>query len=396
MAKQIVNIPNIGDFKEVPVLELFVSVGEEVTEESSILSLESAKAVTDIPTGISGTVVALLVGEGDLVSEGMPFVEIETIEALIKDEPATPVKEQKTENLNEEDESPRGKSGLYHATPSLRQYARDKKIPLDRVTGTGPHGRILKEDIDSLVSPKREETSKVSQSMRSEDERVPLSRIQRLSGPHILDSWQKIPHVTQFDEADITDLEDFRRTLKDEYTGAAKIRILPFIIQALISSLRRHPAFNAEFDEIAGELILRRQYHIGIAVDTPDGLVVPVIHDADTKSTSELALELFELSSRAREGRLNATDISGGTFTISSLGGISGTGFTPIINAPQTAILGVSRTKKTPLWDGQTFKPRDVLPFSVAYDHRVIDGAAGARFTRDLSKTLSDIRRILL
>ncbi len=381
MATQILTIPDIGDYTDVPVLDVYIKAGQRIELETPLLSLESAKAVTDIPSTSAGTVTKLLVSEGDLVSAGTPIAEIETAEAEV-----VPKKQEAETAASAVAPSPL--LTAYHATPSVRQYAREQGIDLSQVVPTGPHGRIRREDLEP-VQTKREEPA-------SESERIPLSRIQRLSGPHLTDSWQRIPHVTQFDEADVTDLESFRKELRSEYTGPGKLSLLPFIIRAVTAALQQHPLFNAELDEESNEILLKRQFHIGIAVDTPEGLVVPVIHDAEKKSLFTLAEELFELSERARAGKLRPADITGGTFSISSLGGISGTGFTPIINAPQTAILGIARMKKSPIWDGETFKPGDTLPFSVSYDHRVIDGAEGARFTRDLSRYLHDIRRVLL
>lgn len=279
------------------------------------------------------------------------------------------------------------------------------------VEGTGPHGRILKEDVQKLVKQalvgSTKTTAPVAEialedfSVYGEIERKPLTRIQKVSGPHLQKSWQVIPHVTQFDQADVTELEAFRVRLKDEMTKGkqelkAKISLLPFIIKAVTAALKKYPDLNSSYDGKAGELILKRYYHIGIAVETSQGLMVPVIRNADIKSIQELAAELEDLSARAREGKLKVNDITGGSFSISSLGGIGGTAFTPIINPPETAILGVSRMIKQPMWNGEAFVPRDMLPLSLSYDHRAIDGALGVRFTTYLVSLLSDIRRVLL
>ena len=275
--------------------------------------------------------------------------------------------------------------------------------------GSGPNGRILHEDVQALVKKALSGIGTASASfgkIELEDfskygktERRKLTRIQKISGPHLQKSWQIIPHVTQYDEADVTDLEELRRTLKEEMKKSndpVSISILAFIIKAVVAALKKFPQMNASFDEDGGELILKHYYHIGIAVDTPEGLIVPVLRDADTKSVTDIARELASLSQKARERKLRPEDLSGGSFSISSLGGIGGTAFTPLINPPQVAILGVSRLSKKPVWNGKEFVARDILPFSVAYDHRVIDGADGVRFTTYLASLLGDLRRVLL
>ncbi|MDT4761623.1 2-oxo acid dehydrogenase subunit E2 [Sphaerochaeta sp. PS] len=436
MAVKQILIPNIGDFADVAIVEVYIKVGDTIAMEDSVLSLESEKAVIDIPSPYAGTVSKILVKEGDLVSKDTPVAEIEVsgeqadegkkpeppkkeeekpLEAkkpaetkaeVPKAEKQEPVKEEsKTDLVNEQEPG-----ALYHATPSLRKYARELGVELSQVTGTGPHGRILHEDVQALVKKALQGgfSKTTGAKIELEDfskygsvERKALSRIQKISGPHLQKSWQIIPHVTQYDKADVTDLESLRKTLKEEMKKqkdgeGPTISILPFIIKAVTAALMKFPEINASFDEDAGELILKHYYHIGVAVDTPEGLVVPVIKDADKKTITQLAAELAQISQRARERKLKGEDLSGGSFSISSLGGIGGTAFSPIINPPQVAILGVSRLSKEPVWNGEAFVPRDILPFSLAYDHRVIDGATGVRFTTYLASLLGDIRRVLL
>ncbi|MDA3835120.1 MAG: 2-oxo acid dehydrogenase subunit E2 [Spirochaetales bacterium] len=446
MAVQKITVPNIGDFTDVAIVDVYISPGDTIGVEYPLIALESAKAVTDIPSPFAGTIKEVRVSEGDLVSEGSPIADIE-VEPAQGEEPKKEQEPEKvkkkqpetgeTKNTSEKPKSdmPKGvqqktraqhepfsqlineqePGAVYHASPSVRQYARELGIPLSSVEGSGPYGRILKEDIQKLVKELFNSAGKKSASglaappdIELEDfsvygsiERKPLSRMQKISGPHLQRSWQTIPHVTQFDEADVTELEAFRRQLSDEIkakkdANTAKISILPFIIKAVSTALKEFPAFNASYDAKARELIYKYYYHIGIAVDTKDGLIVPVIRDADTKSIHQLAEELAQLSDRARKGKLKSSDISGGSFSISSLGGIGGTAFTPIINPPDIAILGVSRISKTPVWNGETFIPRDMLPLSLSYDHRAVDGAEGARFITYLSLLLGDIRRILV
>ncbi len=436
--KQIV-IPDIGDFEDVAIIDVYVKVGDTVAVEDSVVALESEKAVIDIPSPFAGTITKILIKEGDLVSKDSPVMEIEvasegetekeeaasTEEAPKKEEKEVPkekVEEKKPEKAPEaEQPKPESKTepktdlvneqkpgSVYHATPSLRKYARQLGVELAKVVATGPNGRILHEDVQALV--KKALTSgggsasfgKIELedfSKYGEIERQKISRIQKISGPHLQKSWQIIPHVTQYDEADVTELEALRKSLKAEFKKGddpVSISILSFIIKAVVAALMKFPEMNASFDEDSGELILKRYYHIGIAVDTPEGLIVPVLKDADKKSITDIARELMSISERARDRKLRPDDLAGGSFSISSLGGIGGTAFTPIINPPQVAILGVARMAKKPVWNGEAFVPRDILPFSVAYDHRVVDGAAGVRFTTYLASLLSDMRRVLL
>ncbi|PKL27959.1 MAG: branched-chain alpha-keto acid dehydrogenase subunit E2 [Spirochaetae bacterium HGW-Spirochaetae-2] len=452
MAIKQITVPDIGDFADVAIIEVYISQGDTIGVDDPLVSLESAKAVTDIPSPYGGTIKTVHVKEGDLVSKGTLLADIEVAgeEAAQEDKvpagkapdkvPAeqapekTPQAKKEEARPEEQEEKPKEaketkpeaepaaskdlvnaqKPGaVYHATPSVRQYARELGVSLETVEGSGPKGRILREDIQKLVKQALSgagggvamapgaQFELEDFSIYGEIERKPLSRIQKISGPHLQRSWQTIPHVTQFDEADVTELEAFRQKLKEEMSHLkdeqqVKISILPFIVKAVVAALQKFPEFNSSYDGKAGELILKHYYHIGIAVDTPEGLMVPVLRNADTKSIREIAVELEDLGKRARERKLKAEDISGGSFSISSLGGIGGTAFTPIINPPETAILGVSRMTKRPWWNGETFEPRDILPLSLSYDHRAIDGASGARFTTYLVSLLNDIRRILV
>ena len=431
MAVTQIHIPDLGGFSEVPIIELYVKVGDTVEADESLVSLESEKAVTDIPSPLAGTITALHVKEGDTVSEGTLIADIDTIEdrqeAVVEkneqkkqEKPAPPetrVEPEQTVSEKpapvpvpekpQEVSNPVSPLGAYHATPGVRQSARELGVDLKEVKGTGKNGRILKEDLTGYVKKALSSGgASVHRMQELEDftkygkvERIALTRIQKLSGPHLQGSYQTIPHVTQADQADVSDLEAFRKGLKEELkrTGTSvSLSILPFVIKAAVTALKAYPSFNASLDEHTSEIIHKHYYHMGVAVDTPEGLVVPVIHDADTKGILEIAQELSELSQRARERKLKSEDIKGASFSISSLGGIGGTFFTPIINAPETAILGLSKMSVQPVWNGTEFVPRTILPFSVSYDHRVIDGAQGARFTTYLADLLSDMKRTLL
>lgn len=440
MAIKQILIPDIGDFEDVPIIDVYIKVGDVIDSDSSVVALESEKAVLDVPSPFAGAITKVLLKEGDTVSKGSLVAEIEVasegeeekpVEEPKKEQPEEPKKEEKTEPPKQEEKqepvaedtqpvaaakeeksdliNEQAPGAVYHATPSLRTYARELGVDLARVKGSGPNGRILHEDVQALVKKALSGMSTATASFGKieledfskygETERRKLTRIQKISGPHLQKSWQIIPHVTQYDEADVTELEALRRTIKEEMKRSddpVSISILPFIVKAVVAALKKFPEMNASFDEERGELILKHYYHIGIAVDTPEGLVVPVLKDADAKSVTDIARELATLSQKARERKLRPEDLSGGSFSISSLGGIGGTAFTPLINPPQVAIMGVSRLAKKPVWNGKEFVPRDILPFSVAYDHRVIDGAAGVRFTTYLASLLGDLRRALL
>ena len=443
MAVTQIHIPDLGGFSEVPIIELYVKVGDTIESDESILSLESEKAVTDIPSPLAGTITALHVKEGDTVSEGTLIADIEaSIEGpqekgeeglsqeVQKESSYAPEVQEKPGDQEPEKEAPAPERmtpsvppevtanpvaplGAYHATPSVRQAARELGVDLKEVKGTGKNGRILREDLTGYVKQTLQAASQVNQggsdalpAVELEDfttygevERTALTRIQKISGPHLQQSYQRIPHVTQADQADVSDLEAFRKALREEFRRSGdpvSLSILPFVIKASVTALKAFPAFNASLDEKSSELIYKKYYHIGVAVDTPEGLVVPVIRDADTKGVLEIARELSEVSERARNRKLKSEDIKGASFSISSLGGIGGTFFTPIINAPETAILGLSKMSVQPVWNGTEFVPRTILPFSVSYDHRVIDGAQGARFTTYFAELLADMKRTLL
>ena len=419
-------VPDIGDFKDVEVIEILVKSGDSVAKEQSLVSLESDKATMEIPAPEAGVVKELKVKVGDKVSEGSLLLKMETGGAAPV--PAEKAVETKPVPKKEASQAPAvithvepvppepkdAVTSVPHASPSIRKFARERGVDLGRVQGSGPKGRILTGDVQAFVkaalskapAPSAKGGSlpfdlppwpEVDFAKFGPVESKPLSRIQKLSGPYLHRNWISIPHVTQFDEADITDLEAFRKsqTVDTEKKGF-KLTMLAFMIKACVTVLRQYPQFNASLDKSGENLIVKKFYHIGVAVDTPGGLVVPVVRDADRKGVFDLARELAEISKLAKDGKLKAGDMQGGTFSISSLGGIGGTYFTPIINAPELAILGVSRSAMRPVWNGKEFAARLMLPLSLSYDHRVIDGALAARFTTELSKVLSDIRRTLL
>lgn len=415
MAIERITVPDFGDVQEITVLEVYVSVGDTVEEETPLVSLESEKAVMDIPSPLSGIITEIHLAEGDTVKSDDLIALLEVAgkagEQVV--EPSAPaaetVDDPQPETISADDDEP----GHFHATPSVRAYAREKNIDLSGVKGSGPKGRILREDIDAQTGSPPEKISSTSPEAGTsltipetvlEDfskygtiEENQLSRIKQISGPHLHKSWVTIPHVTHFDEADITDLENFRKQMNEEVSREnIKFSPLVFIVKAVVSTLKEYPLFNSSLVPGGEKVVLKKFYNIGIAVDTPQGLVVPVIRNADQKGMRDIALELKSLSSHAREGKLSIPDIQGASFTISSLGGIGGTGFTPIINGTQVAILGLSKNYQKPLWDGTSFIPRLTLPFSLSYDHRVIDGAEAARFCRSLSNSIEDLRRALL
>ena len=436
MSVEKIVVPDFGDVQEIAVVEVYISVGDSVEVETPLIALESEKAVMDIPSPLAGVITEVLVGENDTVKSGDVIAMIEVAASAettadeasapeVKEEPeASPVEDKKKEAVvespppappAEEPEPPASdEHTTYHATPSVRAYARELGVELGQLTATGPKGRILKEDVQLLVkqalkkspSGPAAQMAGVPESVPLEDfsvygevEEVALSRIKKISGPHLQRSWLTIPHVTHFDEADVTELEEFRKQINSEGgEGAIRISPLVFIIKAVVAALELYPFFNASLNSEAGTIIQKKYYHIGIAVDTPNGLVVPVIKDADTKGIKAIAAELAQLSQQAREGKLAIADMQGASFTISSLGGIGGTGFTPIVNSPQVAILGLSKNYMKPVWDesNEKFMPRLTLPFSVSYDHRAVDGADAARFCRTLSKAIEDLRRALL
>ena len=423
-----VAVPDIGDFKNIPVIEVLVKGGDRVAKNAPLVVLESDKATLDVPSPESGTVSELKVAVGDKVSMGSmllmldvqapgepPPAQTPAATSTQKIEPtptpgATPVSisEQPNEGVRN---VPSDFRRSPHASPSVRRMSRELGVDLTAVQGTGPRGRIVKEDLhrfvkaalsapaagggDSVGGIKIAPWPEVDFSKFGKIERAPLSKIRKISAGNLTRNSIVIPHVTNFEDADITDLEAFRRNLNIEAKSAnAKITILAFLIKAAAATLARFPTFNASLD--GEELVLKHYFHIGFAADTPNGLVVPVIRDVDRKGLTAIAAEVTALASDAREGKLKAADMQGGCFTISSLGGIGGTGFTPIINAPEVAILGVTRAKMQPVWNGKEFVPRLILRLALSWDHRVVDGVAAARFLVHLSELLGDFRRVLL
>ncbi len=416
-----VKVPDIGDFKDVAVIELHVSEGDRIAVDDPLVTLETAKAAMEVPSPHAGLVKSVSLKVGDKVSEGTTILVLEAEEAAPQakaeavpeakvEEKAAPLKVEaapapvpapKTEVAAPE--SIRTAAGS-HASPSVRKFARELGVDLSRVRASGPKNRILKEDVQSHV--KGVMTSPVPQAAApapSVDfsrfgpvEEKPLSRIQKISGANLARNWASIPHVTQHDEVDITELEAFRKSMAEEFKKSGVRLTLPaFLIKACASAMAKYPVFNASLSG-ADTLVLKQYCNIGIAVDTPDGLVVPVIRDADKKSVLQIAAELGDLSGKAREGKLSLAEMQGGCFSISSLGGIGGSFFTPIINAPEVAILGVSKSAMKPVFRDGGFVPRLMLPLSLSYDHRVIDGAMGAKFIVHLGTLLSDIRRLIL
>ena len=424
-----VKVPDIGDFKDVPIIEIHVKVGDPVNAEDPLITLESDKATLDVPAPSAGTIRQVLVKVGDRVSEGSPIVLLAGNEEGAMQQPTSLLSQQEPATAAAAPPTPAAAptpaatapavsvgaqtdfSGV-HAGPSVRRIAREMGVDLTKVTGTGEKGRISKDDIMAFLrgpapappgAPAAAGGAGIPE-IPAQDfskfgpiETKPLPRIKRLSGPFLHRSWLNVPHVTHNDEADITETDAYRKEL--DTAGKEKgyrVTLLAFLIKASVSALKQHPEFNASLSPEKDALIYKRYYNIGVAVDTPDGLVVPVVKDADRKGIVEISQELGAISKKARDGKLSPTDMAGGSFTISSLGGIGGTAFTPIVNAPEVAILGVMRSKMAPVWDGNEFKPRLMLPLCVSYDHRVIDGALAARFTRNLCHVLEDVRRIIL
>jgi pyruvate dehydrogenase E2 component (dihydrolipoamide acetyltransferase) len=433
-----VQVPDIGDFADVPVIEILVSVGDHVAAEDPLVTLESDKATMDVPAPVGGVVREIVVAVGDRVSQGAALMTLqpddgdagagEVVEqaAAVDRNSApsvTPAEALEASDHPPADEGPTaggggaegGEADPIYASPSVRRLARERGVDLRAAPGSGRKGRITAEDVERQAagggssspgaqSPGPEAVPvlgglapwpSVDFAKFGEIERVPRSRIQRISAPNLARNWVMIPHVTHHDEADITELEAWRKRLNEEHSaGGVKFTMVTFLVAASVIALKEFPDFNSSLD--GEELVLKRYYNIGFAADTPGGLVVPVIKGADAKGLREIALELTALSSKAREGKLGPADMSGSTFTISSLGGIGGTAFTPIVNAPEVAILGATRAAMKPVWNGSEFEPRLMLPLSLSYDHRVIDGAAAARFAAFLVRVLSDMRRALL
>jgi pyruvate dehydrogenase E2 component (dihydrolipoamide acetyltransferase) len=411
-------VPDIGDFADVPVIEVLVSPGDSVAPEDPLVTLESDKATMDVPAPFGGTVAEIRVSVGDTVSEGSPILTLEVgADGASAQAPAAtaaprqsaptggpaPASPQVAPAMGEDDAPP-------YASPAVRRLARELSVALSGVEGSGRRGRITKEDVRAIADGARQPAAgpaapvaglemapwpKVDFEKYGPVERRALSRIAKISGPNLARNWVMIPHVTHHDEADVTELEAFRKRANEEHAKeGVKLTMVALLLKASVAALSRFPQFNASLD--GDELVLKHYYHLGFAADTPQGLVVPVIRDVDRKGLIEIAGELTELSGRAREGKLKGEEMRGGTFTISSLGGIGGTGFTPIINAPEVAILGATRSAMKPVWNGREFEPRLMLPLSLSYDHRVIDGAAAARFAAYLAAVLTDMRRVLL
>ena len=455
MAIRQIQIPDIGNFKDVSVIEVAVKAGDAVKVEEALITLETDKAAMDVPSPFAGVVKEVKVKVGDKVSQGSVILLMESDDAVVQIPPdettshstslskddsqvagysppfskggaviaaAAPLSVQATSTTTTQipilavSETPLfEKGGLggisAHASPAIRRFARELGVDLAQVEGSGEKGRVTKDDVQSFVKRALAQSRGTASGtglriaeMPSVDfaqfgpiETRPLPRIRKISGANLHRNWVTIPHVTQFDEADITDMEAFRKQLNEEYAKQGiKITPLAFLLKAAMEALQKYPEFNASLDAGGENLVVKKYIHIGVAVDTPDGLMVPVLRDVDQKGIVQLAKELGEISARAREKRLAATDMQGGCFTISSLGGIGGTAFTPIVNAPEVAILGVSRSGMKPVYQNGEFVPRLMLPLSLSYDHRVIDGAAAVRFTVYLAQTLADIRRLVL
>ena len=435
-----VTVPDIGDFHDVPIIEVMVKPGDVVNADDPLITLESDKASMEVPAPAGGRVRAVHVQVGDKVSQGSRILTLETGEAAGVSQPPSLVEQQEPEPRPSqappppspgspaavrsggpavEAAPPRVEPGSdpglvqVHASPSVRRLARELGVDLRQLRGSGDKGRITKEDVKAFLrgpaaapaaAPTAAPTGAGIPEIPPQDfskfgpiETKPLSRIKKISGPHLRRAWLNVPHVTQNDEADITELEAYRKELDTAAREKGyRVTLLAFLMKACVSVLKQYPDFNSSLSPEGDSLVLKRYYHLGIAVDTPDGLVVPVIRDVDRKGITELSRELGAISQKARDGKLSPSDLQGASFTISSLGGIGGTSFTPIVNAPEVAILGVVRSKMAPVWNGETFVPRLMLPLSVSYDHRVIDGALAARFTRSLCHVLEDVRRLVL
>lgn len=458
MAVVEVKVPDIGDFKDVEVIEVLVKPGDTIAVDQSLVTVESDKASMEIPSSTAGVVKAMRVKLGDKVNEGAVLLELEADGAASAVQPAAAVSAPVSAPAPAEAEAvtppvaippaavgvgfasePRqhtpptaalaapmsvaSAAQLPHASPSVRKLARELGVPLVEVKGSGIKGRITSSDVMAFVKAVMSGQAvtqaavaagagkggatlgglnllpwpKVDFAKFGTVSTQPLSRIKKLSGPNLARNWAMIPHVTQFDDADITELEDFRKSSNERMAKqGVKLTMLAFVMKACVTALKQMPAFNASLDESGENLIMKDYIHLGFAADTPQGLVVPVLKDVDKKGLAQIAKEMGELAATAREGKLKPSDMQGASFTISSLGGVGGTAFTPIINAPEVAILGLSKSQIKPVWDGTAFQPRLMLPLSLSYDHRVIDGAMAARFTTVLGELLADLRRVLI
>jgi len=422
-----VKIPDIGDFKDVPVIEVFVKVGDRVAVDDPLFTLETEKAAMEVPSPAAGVVQEIKLKVGDKVSEGSLVLLLDIRDQELVAAPAPPAPAAILQPAAQASAPPppatpaapvqvaaeHSGGAKPHASPSVRRFARELGVDVAKVPATGPKGRVLHEDVKAYVKNALAQPAATTQTGGAVGglalapwpkvdfakfgpvDVQPLSRIKKLSGANLARNWVMIPHVTQFDDADITDLEALRVQLNREYEKSSlKLTMLAFLIKVSVAALKKFPDFNASLD---GENLVHKQYfHIGFAADTPNGLMVPVIRDVDKKGVIEIAQETAVLAGKAREGKLTLAEMQGGCFSISSLGGIGGTAFTPIINAPEVAILGVSKSITKPVWDDKVFAPRLMLPLSLSYDHRVIDGAQAARFTTYLTQLLADMRRVLL
>ena len=451
-----VRVPDIGDFTDVPVIEVFVKPGDIVKPDDPLVTLESDKATMDVPSPVGGIVEGVRVSVGERVREGTPLLSLKTSQTgaepasratppshpantdratpPIGDTPSpmasAPAERSLTDTPPARTPAVRGSDAVAaqgngeaagslrtaHASPSVRRFARQLGADIARIAGSGPKGRILEADVQAFVKRSLSGAAPVDAGAAGSAgalnllpwptpdfakfgaiETTPLSRIKKISGANLARNWVMIPHVTQFDDADITDLEAFRTALnRENEKSGIKVTMLAFLIKASVAALRKFPDFNASLDAAGENLVRKRYFNVGFAADTPNGLVVPVVKGADGKGVLQIAKEMGELSAKARDGKLGPADMQGGCFSISSLGGIGGTAFTPIVNAPEVAILGVSRSAMKPVWDGNSFAPRLMLPLSLSYDHRVIDGAQAARFTTYFAGVLADFRRALL
>ena len=437
-------VPDIGDFTGVPVIDVLVKTGDAIEKDASLVTLESDKASMEVPASAGGTIRDVKVKVGDRVSQGDVIATVErvsvsreasTSSAALRSAKTHPASADTSTILGasqsqhekeraiapsavaapQQPQAHISGNGEVHASPSIRRFARELGVDLHRVSPSGPNGRVTREDVQSFVKRNLSGTAaaagvsggdgpatlglapwpKVDFAQYGEIERKPLSRIQKISGPNLHRNWVMIPHVTQNDDADVTELEAFRKQLNTELgKSGVRVTMLAFLVKAAVTALKKYPSFNSSLD--GDELVYKKYYHIGFAADTPNGLLVPVVRDADKKGITQLAQETAELAEKARDGKLALSDMQGGTFTISSLGSIGGTYFTPIINAPEVAILGACRAAVRPIWNGSEFAPRLMQPLSLSYDHRVIDGASAARFTAYLASVLSDLRRALV
>jgi pyruvate dehydrogenase E2 component (dihydrolipoamide acetyltransferase) len=428
-------VPDLGDFKDIPVIDVLVKPGDRIEKEAPLVTLESEKASMDVPASAAGTIKDVRVKTGDKVSQGTVIATVESSGVIPSVTSAASVVEGVTkppEALPSTTAPSAPKlgmtqpksDGIVHASPAIRRFARELGVDLHGVDGSGPHGRVTREDVQSFVKralsggPSPFDSASLGRYAQGDNivaaisrlpawpkvdfaqfgpiERKPLPRVKKFSGPNLHRNWLAIPHITNYDEADVTDLEAFRNEINAEQSksGGPKLTMLAFLIKASVAALQKFPDFNSSLE--ADELIYKQYYNIGFAADTPNGLVVPVLKDADKKGLLEIAQQTAELAAKARDGKLGVAEMQGGTFTISSIGGIGGTQFTQIVNAPEVAILGATRAATKPVWDGNAFVPRVILPISVSYDHRVIDGAGAARFLVFVASLLRDFRRVAL